>query len=185
MHNKLWVMEWDTACRSRLLDAPSPSPTEDLGYTINWRIGTPIVHEHLFSRVIEPGRTVDIEFAFPMALVVSESVKSVLLSEENLNVEFVPVSIAGEPREKFAVNVLSVVSCFDFERSTYTPYRADDEPVKAGMPEYVLELKVDPRLAPATPLFRVAESDFDIVVSDEVKTLLERARFVGASFVEA
>lgn len=53
------------------------------------------------------------------------------------------------------------------------------------MPEYVLELKVDPRLAPQAPLFRVAEWDHYIVVSDEVKTLLERGRFVGASFVEA
>jgi hypothetical protein len=76
MQNRLWIMKWDPYCRSRLLDELSPSETEDLGYSINWWIGKPIAHEQLFSRVIEPGRMVDIEFAFPMELVVSESVWS-------------------------------------------------------------------------------------------------------------
>jgi hypothetical protein len=184
MSSPLWEMRWDPTSRSRLLDAPSPSVHEDKGHTLDWWSGQPIRESPLYSSVIHPGRGTDVEYTHRSVLVIPEAAKTILEALESLDAQFVPLIIRGDCEEKFAVNVLSVVPCFDWVKSTYSVWPPTAEPFRVGQPQDVIELRVDRSRAPITPMFRVAEAPSMTIVSSKAKLVFDTLRCSGVEFIE-
>jgi hypothetical protein len=186
MRKLFWQVSWDSASESRLLDVPSPSRTDaSVGDTVLWDIGELVECDQLYSSVINRGKKTDIEFTSRSVVLVPDLVRSMLLELDNLNVQFVPVAIDGDTQPKFAVNTLTVAPCFDWQRSDYDVWPETERPSRAGLPRSVIDLRVDPVLAPDTPLFRVAEYSFNIIITDDVKARFQRAKLTGAKFFKA
>lgn len=78
------------------------------------------------------------------------------------------------------LNVLACHECLDMERSDYFAYEDDHE--LAGQTISLYSAVLDPKRLPESNIFRLKEDDSCVIVSREVKQLLEDEKISGIKF---
>jgi hypothetical protein len=83
-------------------------------------------------------------------------------------------------------SVLPVIECLDERRSEFSQWTANDHrPDKVGQYRMVTRLRiVTASLAPDAHILRIAGLQIALVVSETIKSAMERSGCVGAKFVE-
>lgn len=97
------------------------------------------------------------------------------------DIQRLPASVAGEADGEWEVlNVLARPDCICHQKSNIT-YYPDNHPDKPGKPRGVIRLIIDADRVPGHHVFRPKDWEIALVVSDDVKSLLE---VLGISGVE-
>ena len=122
-------------------------------------------------------------FATPIA---REKVARVVAEVAAPDVQLVPVQIPGHD-EFFVLSCPRVLRCLDEDRSEYIKWtKQDHRPDFDGQYRSVPKLRIDSkRVPPNVHIFRIEGWNIALIVSEIVKSAMERCRTVGAKFVEA
>ena len=102
------------------------------------------------------------------------------------DVQFLPVEIAGQP-EQFGILVATrLIRCVDDQRSTEVLFwkPEDGQPDKVGEYRSIYGLRIDPTQAGAVRVFRPWGWPVALIVSEDLKEALERAKATGVKFTE-
>ena len=139
--------------------------------------------ESMYLPLRRPGTPLDITFADFDMIVVTASVALVLETATHDEIQSFPISVEQQAEEYRILNIKNAVECIDKERSLIQWWgEADGRPEKVGMPEMIVELKIDPEKAANHKIFRVATWKIAPIVSHEIKTLLEKMKVTGVRF---
>lgn len=97
-------------------------------------------------------------------------------------IQRIPVIIDAD-HEFEILNVCELVPCIDESRSLFTKWTdADGRPEKSGQYRMITKLKIDPTFAVGRHIFRVAGWPIALIVSEEVKNLLEDRKLSGLRY---
>lgn len=124
--------------------------------------------------------------AFPLDLV-SEELKS-LLEQYNAHVKFYPVQLHYRrrpylQRRYFALHILDIVDCFDYERGEYVFWK--QKPGFTERVDKIRRLAIDEEKASAQPLCRIANGgEHFILACDELAAAINAQGLSGLRFVE-
>jgi hypothetical protein len=101
--------------------------------------------------------------------------------------QFLPATLEGQPDSYFLVNVLQVIRCIDDTRCEEVFYytEEDEEPERVGEYRNVRGLRIDPSQVGDAHIFRPWGWQLAIIVSEQVKNVMEEAGIAGARFKEA
>ncbi|MFP2905463.1 imm11 family protein [Pyxidicoccus sp. 3LFB2] len=116
--------------------------------------------------------------------VVSEAVANAFRTLAPGDVQTFPVAVEGESEQFFIVNAIKVIDCID-EASCEDlhPYDEDDpEPERKGAYRWIYGLQIDPAKTEGARVFRLKRFKTALIVSEEIKTALERVGNLGVSF---
>lgn len=114
----------------------------------------------------------------------SLAMSEVLAAAGATNLEYVAATVTnthdGEARPYRAANVIGLVPAMDREKSVFTPARRHPVIVRD-----IEQLVLNEAACAGRPLFRLAEYDLLIVISEEVARALRAARLRGLRVIEA
>jgi hypothetical protein len=149
--------------------------------------GTPIPDPgRLKAPIARPGRPVDFSITglgIPIVHVRVAALFSELAPDE---VQCFPVEIQGQP-EQFCILVATrLIHCIDERASRYVEiWQPDDgRPEKVGEYRDVRGLRIDPSKAGDSKVFRTWGWPIALIVSEELKSTLERIGATGMKFQE-
>jgi len=101
--------------------------------------------------------------------------------------QLLPVTVEGHPEHFFVVNVARVSKCIDDEACTEVRHYTEADPEvfadQRGEYKSVMGLRIDPSKVGDARIFRTW-GWVALIVSEEIKTALERIGTVGVSFRE-
>lgn len=131
------------------------------------------------------GMPLSFTFADSDMPVVTEAIAKVLSQVAGKDLQRFPVQVE-DSRERFEIiNVTSLVTCLDANRSEIEWWtEADCRPDKVGKARMVTGLTIDPQRVGDHHIFRPTEWDLVIIVSDVVKAALEIQNVSGVRFRE-
>lgn len=116
--------------------------------------------------------------------VVSEKIKEQL--EVCSGVNFVPIRIKGKKcnSKYYALVVPSVIECVDEGRSSFQKFEVNDpvRPDKAGEYRAFTTLRLDSKKIKGIDFFRVKGFEVAIIVSENIKSKLDRISATGLSY---
>jgi hypothetical protein len=113
----------------------------------------------------------------------SETVANVFRVLAPNDVQLFPVSIEGESGRYFVVNATKVVDCIDEERCLEVQhYPAGSFPEYAGEYRWIYGLRIDPSKTEGAHVFRLKKFKIAFIVSEDIKSALERVGNLGLSF---
>ncbi len=122
-------------------------------------------------------------FGVPIATQeLADAIKSIVKSD----VQCIPITISGQVG-RIVLNALRLIRCIDEQRSEFQKFTQDDpvRPDLAGhyrsVPKIVLQRSAIPADA---QFFRIEYWEVVLVVSESVKTAMERVGCNGAKFIE-
>ena len=133
-----------------------------------------------------PGTPVDFALADYNTPVVHARVAGLLAEVAPADVQLVPVEVASCNEAYFILNVTRVVKCIDDKASTEVKYwkPEDGRPEKTGNYRAVYGMRIDPALVGEAKVFRTWGWTSALIVSEDIKETLERARVTGVRFKE-
>jgi len=169
-------------------------PVDRNGKSLDWVFGkaTPVqVAQPIrlsFNPHAETRRPVDYsELSIENVPVVHVRIATVLSELAPTDVQIFPVTIEGQPDQFCLVNVARSVKCIDDARSReverYTAADAELYPERIGEYKSVGRLRIDPSQVGDARIFRTW-GWIAIIVSEEIKSALERIGTVGVTFHE-
>jgi len=99
-------------------------------------------------------------------------------------IQRIPVTVEGKGDKYEILNVCDVVRCVDEKRSEHImKWTAEDgRPDRTGTYRMIIGLKIDPAAASGHHIFRVYDWEIALIVSGEVKKLLEARKITGLGF---
>lgn len=98
-------------------------------------------------------------------------------------IQRIPVSVENSIGGFDILNVCELVQCIDEARSLVTKWTAaDGRPEKVGQFRMIAKLKIDPAAASGHHIFRAAGWPIALIVSENVKSLLEVKRVSGLKY---
>jgi hypothetical protein len=120
------------------------------------------------------------DFDMPVA---SLQVAKILAKIAGTDIQTIPARIEARGEEYAIINVASIASCINPNRSEITWWsEADERPDKIGKARMVTKLVIDPKKVSRFHIFRPEEWDVVIIVSNVIKRALEEAQITGVTF---
>lgn len=115
--------------------------------------------------------------------IVTAHLGSLLVGAAPGDVELVPVNVEGERADYHILNVVTCLDCIDPDRTDGERWTIEDgRPEKIGQYSMIIDLKLDPGCVKGPRIFRVEGWEVVIAVTEDIRTLLERAGVSGARF---
>jgi hypothetical protein len=101
-------------------------------------------------------------------------------------VQFLPVRVEGQSEPYFILNTLRIIRCIDDARCEEVQYwkPEDGRPDKTGKYRVVYGLRIDPSKVGDAHIFRPWGWSSTLIVSEQLKQILEEARVSGTRFTE-
>lgn len=134
-----------------------------------------------------PGRSVDFATtAVGSTPIVHKRVASVFSELAPDDVQLFPVEVEGQPEPYFILNVTRLVKCIDDKSCEYVDYfqPEDGQPDKVGTYHNVRGLRIDTSKVGNLKVFRLWGWPMPVIVSEDLKTALERTGATGMKFTE-
>ncbi len=162
----------------------------DLGPPIkakSWREGIPVPARPPLKVLLDPKRNgAPLDFTFTNAdmPVVVLKVAEILASIAAQDIQRISVLVESRQEEYEIMNVIRLIDCIDARRSEIQWYTEGNKirPDKAGEPEMITKLVIDPARVGEHDIFRLKGWKIAIIVSDVVKNAFEKARVSGVMF---
>lgn len=141
-----------------------------------------------FLEVSHAGDALDFNIAtFNIPVVSKRMVEAIARSAFN-DVQFVPATVNDDTLWAI-MNVLTRVDCLDYSKSIIDFFPTDlgdpsviNDPERAGKPRGVRLLQLDANRIGGRHVFRVTDWEIPIIVSGEIKQLIEETRLTGMTF---
>jgi hypothetical protein len=152
-----------------------------------WKEGTPIAARPPLKVLLDPDRVgLPLDFTFTNAdmPVVGSRVARILAAIAPQDIQQIPVLVESQNEDYNIINVVTVVDCIDVRRSEIQWYTEGNNvrPDKAGMPEMITKLVIDPVRAGEHHIFRIYGWEIAVVVSDVIKNAFEQSNVSGVRF---
>ncbi len=139
----------------------------------------------LFAEVTRSGRALDFTVSAFNTPIARTSLANAIAAVADSDVQCLPVLV--EKQANFCVlNAVRVVRCIDEDRSKFGKWTEEDgRPDKVGKYRGVPHLRIDTRMIPeGAHFFRLRDWEVALIVSEQVRTAMERAGCLGAKFEE-
>ncbi|MCP3163219.1 imm11 family protein [Myxococcus qinghaiensis] len=167
-------------------------PLDETGKEVEdiWQFaeGRPLqIAGHLTFPIEEPGRWLDYCTAGAgMAPVVHVRVANLFAELAPDDVQLIPVDVEGRPEQHVLLVATKLIRCIDDEASEEIMYwkPEDDRPDKLGQYRSVYGMRIDRTKAGGAKVFRTWGWEIALVISEDLKVALERAKVTGAKFEE-
>ena len=166
------------------------SPTDSQGHAVEdpgqFKRGTPVgVKERLKIPVEIHGRTLDFTEAGLRIPVVHVKVASVFTKLAPNDVQLIPVDIEGQPEQYLILVATRRVRCIDEKASRIQYWTPEDGlPHKVGKYLLVHDMRIDKAKVGDAKVFRPEGWAGSLIVSEDIKTALERVGATGVKFEE-
>ncbi|MBX2924705.1 MAG: hypothetical protein KF746_21060 [Chitinophagaceae bacterium] len=109
-------------------------------------------------------------------LIISEKFKQLLeLIEEPKKIQFIPVDVSG--KKYFLLNILNVISCFNWEQSKYTTFS------NPKVLDEVTHLVLNKEPLKGVNIFRMKEEPFPVFISRKLHDALVDYGITGVEFI--
>lgn len=165
-------------------------PTDDQGREIEpWRFteGKPV---DISGRLVVPiqykGRALDYNRTAHATPVVHARVAAIFSELAPQDVQLIPVDIQGHSNQFFILVATKLIRCIDEERSKPVFWTAEhSQPEKVG--QYMLfssDLRIIPSAVGDARVFRLQGWEIALIVSEDIKLALERAKVTGLWLTE-
>ncbi|MCP3059229.1 hypothetical protein LXT21_10635 [Myxococcus sp. K38C18041901] len=153
-----------------------------------FRSGRALPHPGRLSIPIdEPGRRLEFSTAgLGMAPVVHVRVATLFMELAPDAVQVFPVEIQGMPDQYLILVATKLLRCIDDEASDEVLYwkPEDGQPERVGEYRSVIGMRIDTSKVGDAKVFRTWGWDLGLIVSEDLKLALERARVTGVRFTE-
>ncbi len=153
-----------------------------------FRAGQPVhVAGRLTLPVDEPGRPLEFCTAgVGVAPIVHVRVASLFAELAPDDVQLIPVDVQGQPDQYLILVATKLIRCIDDKASREVRYWKPEhgQPERVGDYKSVIGLRIDPTKVGEARVFRTWGWDLALIVSEDIKQALERARVTGAQFTE-
>jgi len=150
--------------------------------------GRRLQHEgRLTIPIDEPGRQLDFSVAgISLAPVLHVRVATLFAELARDDVQLLPVDLPEHPDQYLLLVATKLVRCIDDEASKEVRYwkPEDGRPEKLGTYRSVVDLKLDRSKVGDAKVFRTWGWSIALIVSEELKSAMERAKVTGATFEE-
>lgn len=176
--------------------------SDDLDFADRWFLGEPAsaasttIDARLFTDarvyhgplpadlpIKQHGRPVQFLLAAFDMPVVSTRVADIVEQHAPGEIQRFPVTLDGRVRGYEILNVLTAVACVDETRTKIERWKPeDDRPDKVGQYRAIYNLTVDPLRAAGRHIFRLAEWDIALIVSDTLRRALLVVPDLGIDF---
>lgn len=169
------------------LGHPLNQQGEKLENPWQFRIGEPAREQERVRIPIKvPGKPLGFSHAAFSIPIVDAKVASVFAELAPGDVQLVPVDVEGQPEGYFILNVTHVVKCIDDQACEEVEYwtEEDGRPEKVGQYRNVAGMRIEPTKVGDAQVFRPWGWLVALVVSEDIKTALERIGATGTRFVE-
>ncbi|WP_205525433.1 imm11 family protein [Pyxidicoccus trucidator] len=166
-------------------------PTDGQGREVDdpwmFRKGMPVsVKGRLKIPVEEPGRALDYSHAGFSTPVVRANVANIFSEMAPDDVQLIPVDVDGQTEPFFILVATRLIRCIDDAASTEVLYwkPEDERPEKLGQYRDVYGMRIDPAKVGDARVFRTWGWSIALIVSEDIKTALERTKATGLRFTE-
>ncbi|WP_164017459.1 imm11 family protein [Pyxidicoccus trucidator] len=153
-----------------------------------FRAGRPVrVDGRLTIPVDEPGRRLDFCTAgVGVAPIVHVRIAPIFSELAPDDVQFIPVDVQGEPDQYLILVATKLIRCIDDAASEEVRYWKPEhgQPERVGDYKSVSGLRIDPTKPGEAKVFRTRGWNLALIVSEDIKVALERAKTTGATFTE-
>src|SRR5215211_2754322 len=149
--------------------------------------GVPVeIAKPLYVPIKHPGRPLDFTFAAFEIPVVTPGLAATIAAMSPQAVQRIPVRVEAQNQEYEILNVTTTVACLD-ERKSYVERwtERDGWSDKVGQYKLILDLTVDPERARPHHIFRLGGWRVSLIVSHDLKDILEREAATGVAFIPA
>lgn len=163
------------------------SPLNSLGIEIDPRQFTEGVSLFCETPLVLPIRRTGVPINFNFCdfdmIVISKQIAEKLEEFVGTSIQRIPVLIP-EVTDSFEIlNVCVQSPCIDEVNSDFTKWADEDgRPDKVGKFRMILKLKIDPFVVSDLHIFRVSEWPIALIISEEVKEILEAQNVLGVKF---
>lgn len=163
------------------------SPLDIFGNEIDSRLFTKTERVKVLSSLLLPirqeGKIVDFNFCDFDMPVVNLDTAEIVEKFTNGNIQRIPVKIIGASGEFEILNVLQSVSCIDEDGSDLVRWSKNDGRVdKIGKIRMAVRIRLDAAKAAGRHIFRLADWKIALVISEELKMKLEKAKVSGVFY---
>ncbi|HZH14978.1 MAG TPA: DUF1629 domain-containing protein [Archangium sp.] len=167
-------------------------PLDETGQEVEdpyaFRAGRPVsVKGRLTIPVDEPGRRLEYCTAgLGMAPIVHVRVASLFTELAPNDVQLIPVDVQGQPDQYLILVATKLIRCIDDAASEEVRFWLPEhgQPERVGDYKSVSGLRIDPTKVGDAKVFRTRGWNLALIVSEDIKQALERARVTGAQFTE-
>ncbi|MFP2911036.1 imm11 family protein [Pyxidicoccus sp. 3LFB2] len=169
------------------LGHPGDSQGQEVDDLWQFTEGQPVsVTGRLRIPVEGPGRALDYSHAGFSTPVVRANVANIFSKLAPDDVQLISVDVEGQPEQYSILVATRLIRCIDDERSTEVRYwmPEDDRPEIVGQYRSVYRLRIDPSKVGDARVFRTWGWPVALIVSEDIKTALERAKVTGVRFTE-
>lgn len=168
------------------LDNPTDSTGRELDNSWQFTDGEPVQFAGRLKVPVEhPGRPLDFTFAGLAIPVVHIKVASILAELASNDVQLIPVDIEGQPDQYLLFVATRLIRCIDERASRIRPRTAEqDAPERGWQYASVRDLRIDKSKVGDAKVFRTEGWNVALIVSDDIKTALERMGATGVKFEE-
>lgn len=136
-----------------------------------------------YVQVSQAGQKVKFNLAAFDMPVVSHDVEQLLSQLAPDLIQMLPVKVRGAKESYAIANVLSSCACLDEARSEVMKWQPEDgRPEKTGQYRMITRMVIDPLRTKGLQIFRMEGWRISLIVSDAVKTALERVPQLGIRF---
>jgi hypothetical protein len=148
--------------------------------------GRPVrIKSRLTIPVDEPGKRLDFCTAgIGAAPVVHVKVATIFAELAPDDVQFIPVDIQGHPDQYLILVATKRIRCIDDNASEEVRYWKPEhgQPERIGDYKSVMGLRIDASKVGNTKVFRTEGWDIALIISEDIKKALERAKATGVKF---
>lgn len=143
------------------------------------------LYKPLSLKIDERGSCLDFTFTSYDMPLVKKQIGSILESFEKNGIQRIPVNIESCEEEYEILNIFNTIDCLDEGRSEILFWKEEDgRPDKVGKYRMVTNMHVDPDRAVGFNIFRLGGWQIAIIVSERVKSALEKIGATGIRFTE-
>ncbi|WP_164015420.1 imm11 family protein [Pyxidicoccus trucidator] len=166
------------------------TPTDDRGREVSdpdrFRVGAPVQGVgRLRIPIEEPGRPLDFTEAGLRIPVVHVRVAALFSELASGDVQLIPVDIKGHPDQYLVLVATRLIRCIDEKASRIQRWTHEDGvPEKVGHYASVRDLRIDKAKVGSARVLRPEGWTGALIVSEGIKTAMERVKAMGAKFTE-
>ncbi|MCY1018328.1 imm11 family protein [Pyxidicoccus sp. MSG2] len=168
------------------LDAPTDSRGREVKDPDRFRQGTPVhVKGRLRIPIEEPGRSLDFTEAGLRIPVVHVRVATLFSELAPEDVQLIPVDIEGHPDQYLLLVATRLIRCIDEKASRIQRWTHEDGvPEKVGQYAFVRGLRIDKSKVGDARVLRPEGWTGALIISEALKTELERIQATGVKLTE-
>jgi len=130
-------------------------------------------------KIYQAGIPVEVSFGRSNVPVVSDAARFAIESVATQDCEFFPIDLPGTGKRWHILNAISLVDCFDVDRSVFEEATGEGDEREY---DSVWKVVIDPVRAAGHDLFRIRGYDLDLIVSERVKVAIESLPRHGVCF---